>query len=166
MPTCINLKERFGRRYRVTYEESYRADRGDGARAADPWLMIVPGRYGHIFPHGGNTLAASVDGHPNVAGVLRRLPCCRVHQDGDDGELTVLFDVGDFAKVAKIIRPRCRRQLSPEQRQAMVLRLQRGPQTPIYGQPTAQGCEVAGQDGPNHLSLRRALFDVPQSPRQ
>ena len=69
----------------MTYEESYFADRGDGARAEDPWLMIVPCRYGHVFPHGGNLLAASVDGHPNVAGVLRRLPCCRVHQDGDFG---------------------------------------------------------------------------------
>jgi hypothetical protein len=78
--------------------------------------MIVPCRYGHIFPHGGNTLAASVDGYPKVAGVLRRLPCCRVHQNGDDGELTVLFEVGDFAKVAKIMRPRRRRHVSPQKR--------------------------------------------------
>jgi len=61
MPTCINLKELLGRRYRVTYEESYRADHGPGARTADPWLMIVPCRYGHIFPHGGQ-----------LAGCLRR----------------------------------------------------------------------------------------------
>jgi hypothetical protein len=105
MPTCINLKERFGRRFKVVYEESYCADRGNVARAEDPWLMIVPGRYGHIFPHGGSLLAASVDGYRKVAGKLRRLPCCRVHQDGDDGELTVVFDVDDFGKVARIIRP-------------------------------------------------------------
>jgi hypothetical protein len=136
---CINLKELFGRQYRVTYEESYRADRGDGARAADPWLMIVHGRYGHIYPFGGNLLAASVDGHPNVAGLLRRLPCCRIHQDGDFGELTVLFEVGDFAKVAKIIRPRRRRQVSPEQRERLRgMGFLKGPQVHVDVQPTAR----------------------------
>lgn len=114
--TCINLKERFGHRFKVVYEESYRADRGDGARAERPWLLIVPGRYGHIFPHGDNLLAASVDGYPKLAGKLRRLPCCRVHQDGEEGELTVVFDVSDFAKVARIIRPRRRRQVSAQER--------------------------------------------------
>ena len=120
MPTCINLKERFGQQYRVTYEESYYADRGVGARATDPWLMIVPCRFGHIFPHGGDRLAASVDGHPNVAGALRRLPCCRVHQDGDFGELTVLFDVADFDKVVQIMRPRRRRQVSAAERERLL----------------------------------------------
>ena len=72
--TCINLKVQFGKQYRVISED---------VRVADPWLMVIPCRYGHIFPHGGNTLAASVDGHTNVAGVLRRL--YRVHQDGTSG---------------------------------------------------------------------------------
>ena len=96
----INLKAQFGKQYRVTYEESYYAEYGPNARIEDPCLMILLCKYGHIYPHGGATLAASVDGHPNVAGKLRRLRCCRIHQDGDFGELTVLFDVADFARVA------------------------------------------------------------------
>jgi hypothetical protein len=116
MKKCTNLKAIFGHRHRVAYEESYRADRGDGARATDPWLQIIPCRYGHIFPHGGNLLAASVDGHPNVAGVLRKLPCCRVHHDGDFGELTVVFDVDHFDDVAAVIQPRRRRQVSTAER--------------------------------------------------
>jgi len=28
MLTCINLRERFGRRYKTTYDESYRAEYG------------------------------------------------------------------------------------------------------------------------------------------
>jgi hypothetical protein len=108
-PDCINLKARYGRRYRVEYEESYYADRGDGARAEDPWLLIIPCRYGHIYPFGGDRLAASVDGHPNVAGTLRRLPCVEVWQDGDFGELTVVFDARHLPKVARIMRPRRRR---------------------------------------------------------
>lgn len=47
-PTCINLKARFGRLYRVAYEESYRAAYGPGATREDPWLMIVQCRYGHV----------------------------------------------------------------------------------------------------------------------
>ena len=115
---CVNLKEMFGKRYRIKYEESYFAQYGDNARAEDTWLMIIPCRHGHIFPHGSIALAASVDGHPNVASVLRQLPCCRIHQDGDDGELTVLFDVADFAKVARIIRPHRKPQMTEEQRRA------------------------------------------------
>ena len=38
---CIDLKKLFGKQFRVCYEESYHADKGEGARAADPWLMIL-----------------------------------------------------------------------------------------------------------------------------
>ena len=123
MTTCIDLKATFGRRYRVGYEESYYADRGAGARLPDPWLMIMPCRYGHIYPHGGETLAVFVDDHPKLTSVLRRLPCCQVYQDGDDGT-TLLFNVADFPQVAKIIRPWRRQQFTPEQLAAMVQRLQ------------------------------------------
>jgi hypothetical protein len=165
MPTCINLKERFGRRYRVTYEESYRADRGAGARAADPWLMIVPCRYGHIFPHGGNLLAASVDGHPNVAGVLRRLACCRVHQDGDFGELTALFDVADFPKMAQIMRPRRRRQVSPEQRERLRgMGFPKGPQAHVDVEPTARPCVPVPQADPEAVREQKAPFSPREAP--
>lgn len=117
---CIDLKERFGRRFRVAYEESYRASYGLHATRKDPWLQVLLCRYGHIYTFGGERLAASVDGHANVAGVLRRLPCCTVHQDGDLGELTVVFNVADFAKVAKIMQPRRSRRLSPQAREALV----------------------------------------------
>ena len=159
LETCINLKERFGRRYRVTYEESYQADRGAGARAADPWLMIVPCRYGHVFPHGGDTLAASVDGHPNVAGVLRRLPCCRVHQDGDFGEVTVLFDVADFAKVARIVRPRRRRQVSPKEWERLRgMGFKKGAQAHVDVDHTARPCVPMLQADFGPVAQQKALF--------
>jgi len=119
-PGCINLRERFGRRYRVEYEESYFAEYGSHARVEDPAYMILLCKYGHIYPAGGNLLAASVDGHPIVANRLGRLPCCRVEQDGDFGELTVVFDVADFDTVARIMRPRRRRRLSAAHRDRLV----------------------------------------------
>jgi len=47
---CVNLRERFGRRYRVEYEESYYAQHGPRARIEDPWLQIIPCRAGHVYP--------------------------------------------------------------------------------------------------------------------
>jgi len=165
MPTCLNLKKLFGRRFKVEYEESYYAQYGANARIEDPWLMIIRCRFGHIFPHGGETLAATVDGHPNVAGVLRRLPCCRVHQDGDFGELTALFDVADFPKVAQIMRPRRRRQVSPEQRERLRgMGFSKGSQAHVDVEPTAQGCVAADQDGPEHVLPQGGLFGARKSP--
>ena len=46
-------------------------------------------------------------------------------QDGDFGELTVTFDVKDFARVARVMQPRRRakRTLSPEQKAKLSARM-------------------------------------------
>ena len=138
----VDLAEQFGNRYRIEREESYHAQYGPNARINDPWLKIIPCQRGHIYPHGGDVLAASVVGRRKVASQLRRLPCCRVHQDGDDGELTVLFDVADFAQVAKIIRPRRRRQVSAAERERLkgMGFKKKGPQTHVDGELTPRPC--------------------------
>ena len=119
---CINLKRRFGDRYRVEFEESYHADHGDRARTEDPWLMIIPCQRGHIYPHSHNRLGASTDRCGKTANQLKRLACTKVVQDGSVG-VNVIFEVSDFEKVAKIMKPRRRRRQSPEQRQASIERL-------------------------------------------
>jgi hypothetical protein len=116
---CINLKQRFGRRFKVTHEESREAEFGDGARTVDPWLLLIPCQYGHIFPWGDSLLAASVDGHPRVARKIAALDCCTVVQDGDDGELTATFDEDDFRQVADLMKPRRRRQVSEAERKRL-----------------------------------------------
>ena len=164
IPTPINLRRRFGRRFRVRYEPAYEAEYGRGARVEDPRLMIIPCKYGHFYPFGGDTLAASVDGHPNVAGVLRRLPCCRVHQDGDFGELTVVFDVSHFPKIAKIMRPRRRRRLklSREQRQEIGQRLRQAregrSQTMPQSDPTGREAVPAAWVDSQALPPHKAMF--------
>lgn len=124
-PECIDLREHFGHKYRVVREESYRAQYGPCARVHDLWLWIIPCRYGHIYPFGRDQLAASVDGFPRVAERLRRLPVGQIHQDGDRGELTVVFTLEGFPAVAKIIRPRRRRHLSRDQRAKQAAHLAR-----------------------------------------
>ncbi|MCX7429200.1 MAG: hypothetical protein NTW96_26685 [Planctomycetia bacterium] len=121
--SCINLKEQFARKYRVVNEESYYAEHGPNAWVGDPWLQIIPCRWGHIGPWDADRLAASVDGHAKVARRLRDLPGVEIVQDGDGGEVTAAFTSDRFDEVAAIMRPRRRRRLSPEQRSAATERL-------------------------------------------
>ncbi len=117
MSDCINLRERFGDQYRIGWDECRQG------LERDPWLMLIPCKFGHIFPHGNNELAASIDGHPIVSNRIRRLFCCRIHQDGDFGEVTAVFNAADLPTVAKVIRPRRRPRLSDRQRAAMAERM-------------------------------------------
>jgi hypothetical protein len=109
---CVNLRERFGDRYRVGYEESYYADRGDSARKDDPWLQIVLCQHGHIYPRGGQGLAASTDKRGTVAKRLAALDCTTMLQDVDDG-INAAFHVDDFDRVAQLMKPRRRRRGRP-----------------------------------------------------
>ena len=112
MAVCVNLRDRFGDMYKVAYEEAYHAQYGANAHREDPWLQVIPCKYGHFYPFGGRRLAVSVDGHPGIAKRILGLACCDVLHDGDFGECTATFDVDAFADVAAVMRPRKRRRLS------------------------------------------------------
>jgi hypothetical protein len=57
-----------------------------------------------------------MDGVPENRCQAQTLDCCRIHQDGDDGELTVLFDLADFDKIAEVMRPHRKRQWTEDQK--------------------------------------------------
>jgi hypothetical protein len=111
---CINLLERFGDRFRVTWDPAYDPKRVGGE---DAWMMQLPcaGRGITVYPHGGDTLAVEVNHRPGVCRKLEALGLA-LHQDGDD-EKTYLFDVTRFDEVAAVVKPRRRRRchLTPEQ---------------------------------------------------
>ena len=86
-------------------------------------------------------MAASVDGHPNVVGAMRRLSYLTLHQDGDCGEATFLFDAADFTKVAKLMRPYRRPRLSAEQRARLAERVRAN-----FGHSAAQKEGLAAQE--------------------
>lgn len=111
----MNLLERFGRAYQVTYDPA--------AGKPDPWLAQVPCRYGVVYPHGGEVLAVEVDGHGKVAARLGHELGLKIHQgdDGKDvhdrtkdwgGEVTFLFPVSRFKEVAAVVKPRRRRAVT------------------------------------------------------
>jgi hypothetical protein len=109
---CPDLKALAAGKYRVKPEESYGGKR---SRSADPWLLTVPCRYGHVFAFGAGLLGASTDRRARIARRLTALPGCRVHQDGDDG-LTVVFPEAMFEAVALLLQARRRRRWSEAQR--------------------------------------------------
>jgi hypothetical protein len=112
--SCLDLKVHFGDRFRVIHEESYLADHGEHGRAQDLWLLLIPCRHGHIYPHGGEMLGASTNRRGAVARHITAQPCVSVVQDGDDG-VNVVFPMTDFDTVAAIMKPKRRRRLSAEQ---------------------------------------------------
>ena len=114
-PTCIDLRERFGRRYRVAFEESYYAEHGAPAHVDDPWLQVIPGRRGHVYPWGGERLAASTNTSGRTAARLKALPGVEVCQDGSDGA-TVLFTVELLDQVADLLVLRRRRRVTDQER--------------------------------------------------
>jgi len=122
--TIINLRERFGDTYRIAYDEAYQHERSEFRAIEEPHLQIIPCEHGHVYPSSGDTLAVFSAGTITV-GKLRRLPCCKLWTDGDDGA-TFLFHVDHFNVVAEVVKPRRRRHchLSPEQRQQNAERLQ------------------------------------------
>ena len=108
---CVNLKERFGDRFKVVYEESYQAERGEHGRAEDPWLMIMLCQHGEIYPYGDDQLVASTKVVGGIARALKALPFTTLHQDGSDGA-DVIFPVDRFEDVAGIMKSRKRRRMT------------------------------------------------------
>jgi hypothetical protein len=101
MSDCINLRERFGH-YRIEYDPAHHG------RSDDPWLQIIPCRYGHIYPYGGDKLGVATS--RKIGLQLARLPGVEVWQDGDDG-INLVFPHDLLPDVAKIVKPRRKRKL-------------------------------------------------------
>lgn len=110
---CVNLREQFGERFRIEYDEAHRG-RGD-----DPWLQVIPCLRGHIYPHGGELLGIATNSRGATAAALARLAGVVVVQDGDDG-INATFPVAMFGRVAALVRPKRRRRLSAERREGLV----------------------------------------------
>jgi len=139
-PICpVDLRELAAERgYRYGWDASYDA-KGKHHDNRDPWYVVLPCRFGVVYPVGGDTLAAEVLHHPGAAKKLRALPGVRVFTEGDDG-VTFRFPAALFDQVAGVLRPRKRRRLSDDQRRACAERLARvrptapaGPEVPYVG---------------------------------
>jgi hypothetical protein len=117
-PEVFNLRAAYGAKYPITHDESFDAESLKSAAAEEIALQQIVGKWGHIYPHNHELLAASTNSRGRTANRLLALGL-KPLVDADDG-LTVLFRPADFRKVAKILALRTRRVLTPERRQALV----------------------------------------------
>src|SRR6516165_5689200 len=109
MGHCVNLRDLFGKKYRISFDSARRP-----GEKADPWFMQIRCRRGTVYPYGGSRLAVELDYHRKVSTQVAQIPGVIQTQDGDE-EKTFVFDVALFDQVAAIVMPYKRPVLSAEQ---------------------------------------------------
>src|SRR5688572_23684705 len=124
---CVDLRATFAGRFRFEWDESYGTERPQFRAGEDPWLTVIPGRLGRIFPWGGFLLAAHTTAKP-ARRALEALNGVTVRQGGTVGdktssEIIVTFGVSLIDAVAAILgSKRPRQRLTPNQRALLVER--------------------------------------------
>lgn len=118
MTKPIDLKAIADRRYRITYDPSRAID---GSRESQLWYARIPCRYGFIGVRGASKLLAYCKA-TRVIPRLLAIPGVEPLQVGDR-EINVSFPPECLESVAKLLQARHRRQISPEERSALIERL-------------------------------------------
>ena len=106
------------RRYRINYDESFRAEADPSVRADGRDYAEVPGERGTLYALGPDTVGAWTSTRGVLAELLALGPAVVIHQRGDL-EAVVRFPSRLLEAVAGIIRPRRRRTLDPERARAI-----------------------------------------------
>ena len=112
--TCVDLWRTFGSKYRIQTDPAY-DPAGVRRENLDLWYFTIPCRFGTIWAHGGEMLCVDIDYHGRTARKVGAIPGVRLRFDGSR-EKTFIFPVALFGKVAKLVKPYRRRQLTPKQR--------------------------------------------------
>ncbi len=115
----VNLRQKFGQRYRIQFDPAYEAEHGKRGRSDDPWLQVIPCHRGEIYPLVDEYLVASTRASGSIANRLRSLSCCSILRDGDDG-VDVKFHNDDYRKVFNLMSPRGAQTLSEERRENLI----------------------------------------------
>ncbi len=119
---CLDLEAAFGAHYRIGHEPVSAGKPGKNVRVRDPWLQVIRCQHGHIYVHGTDTLGVATNRRGATCKKLAALPGLVVVQDGTDG-INAVFPIELLPKVAEIVRPKRRRQFTPEQQAANAARL-------------------------------------------
>jgi len=137
----IDLQAEFGRRWRIDL------DPAAAGRRKDPWLFTVPCRNGHLYPAGGDLIGAATNRSGAIVRRLREIPGAVVVADGTDGA-NVHFPVAVVRYVARVMKPRSCRQLTPAHAAALARgRLSRKP--PSGGAFQIAGSPIDGRPAPD-----------------
>lgn len=112
----------------------YRVSRDE---CGDPEIRTRTGAICEFSPH---LLGVQIDGYPKIAARLSRMGYA-VAQDGDQ-KVTFLVPRADLDRIAGLIRPRRKRQLTPEAKAALALRFRRPEQKGFSAQEPRGGVEA------------------------
>lgn len=135
--TPIDLEVEFGRRWRIELDESA------GGRRKDPWLLTIPCRHGHLFAAGPDLIGAATNRAGAIVRKLRAIPGVLVVADGSDGA-NVTFTRAALRHVARVMKPRSCRKLSPDHAAALARgRLSKKP--PSGGAISSAGSPIDGR---------------------
>lgn len=125
--SCVDLRASFPGVYRFAWDEAYQAEQPRFRTVEAPWLTIIPGTHGKIFPWGGRMLAAYSSAGGTKRRELEALEGVTRVQGGSEGEyrdMVVTFDVGRIEAVASVLGSKVpRKRLSPDQRATQIERL-------------------------------------------
>jgi hypothetical protein len=102
--------------YRLALDEAAAFEQGG---KKDPWYQVIPCRYGQIYPYSDTLLAV----HSKGSGIRRKLQAIEgltVHNWSDDGEAIFLFEHALFNRVAEIVKPKRKRQLSDSHKAKLI----------------------------------------------
>ena len=145
----IDLEVEFGRRWRIELDEAA------NGRWKDPWLFTIPCRNGHLYPAGPDLIGAATNRAGAIVRKLRAIPGVVVEADGTDGA-NVVFTRAALRHVARVMKPRSCRKLSPAHAAALARgRVSKKPPSgkaissagsPIDGRPA---CETPAADRPS-----------------
>ena len=127
----INLKKEFGEKYKIRVTPGYE----DFKR--DPWNFELICKFGVIYPNGDDELGFvpydAIEEAPvkitkialeRATEEVMRLDFLLSYEESSDPK-NILFRFKDFRKVAKIVKPRRKKQMSEEQRRASTERLRK-----------------------------------------
>jgi hypothetical protein len=143
----LNLEVEFGRRWRIELDEAA------NGRWKDPWLFTVPCRHGHLFPAGPDLIGAATNRAGVIVRKLRAIPGVVVEADGTDGA-NVVFTRAALRHVARVMKPRSCRKLSPAHAAALA-RGRNSKKPPSGGEIQSAGSPIDG----------RPAFDTPAADR-
>lgn len=120
----LNLMETFGKKYKITMDESWAVER-QRKEEEKIWYYEIVGRLGTVYPHSETHCAFELTPRTWKKMQAVTLPyTIKKHRECDEGP-TLLIENDDVSMALRWIRPRKKRTLSPEQKAKAVARLKK-----------------------------------------
>jgi len=118
---AVDLKKDYGDRYKIALDPAGQ-DEYNGKR--DPWMYIIPCKYGNIYPYSAKgdkpeLLGFWCTGSGKRQQIKEQFPHFKVHSWSDDGEAIFLFPRSDLDALAELAKPRRKRVVSAEERERL-----------------------------------------------